>query len=137
MGVQAILGVNEKKDDTAITTPASGAAVFPGGLQVSVVTMLDVDNDHRNLESYNGIMDCINHARDNRLYESAASIAVVKPIGAAKASIREEADVADVVENDVGILIVGTERAKGGRQHFESKMRQALDVLRERGRLGA
>jgi hypothetical protein len=135
MGVQAIRAIAGKKSSTVITTPLTAAAVFPAANECSIVTMLGAGDVHRIGEVQRRVRDCINYARDYDLFTSATSIAVVVKLDEAKAAIRTETLVANIVTGDVGIAIVGSERAKGSRNILENAHRQVLDWMNEQDRL--
>lgn len=137
MGVQAIRGVLDPKLTTAFTTPATTAAVFPGADECSVVTMLAAADTHRLGEIQRQVENCINFARDEDLFDSAGSVCVLVKLDEPKASIRTEALAASVVTGDVGIMIVGSERAKGSRNILENAHKQVLDFMNEQDRLAA
>ena len=139
MGVQAIRTLTplERKEDITITAPISGAAVYPGINQISVVTMLAAADTHRNLEIINLLKDCLDYIRDENVLTSAGSISIVTTLIAGKAGIRTESIAASVVTGDVGIMIIGSERIKGSRNYFFNAHDQIIDWLREQDRLGA
>lgn len=136
MGVQAIRSVEGTKLSTIFTAPASGAAVFPGADQCSVVTMLAAADTHRLGETQRRIEDCINFARDNDLFKpGSADIAVVVKLNETRADIRTEGDPLNVVTGDVGIMMAGTEVSKGSRNILENAHKQVLDWMNEQDRL--
>ncbi len=139
MGVQAIRSLTplERKEDITITTPATALAVYPGANEISVVTMLPAADVERSLEINNTLQDVLNFIRDNNVLVGAGSVAVVTTLAGGRTAIRTEALAASVVTGDLGIMIVGSERAKGSRNYFFEAHIQIIDFLRELNRLGA
>lgn len=137
MGVQAIRAVTGQKSSVVFTAPATALAAFPAAGECSVVTMLGSGDVHRLGEIQRRIEDCINYARDNNLFTSAISIAVVVKLNESRPSIRVETLIANVVTGDVGIAIVGSERTKGSRNILENAHKQVLDWMNEENRLAA
>ena len=137
MGVQSILAINALKTTATITTPATALAVFPAAGSISVITMLGAGDLHRLGEIQRQIENCINFARDNRLFEGAgADFFVAVKLNEPKASIRTGSLIAEVVTGDVAIAMDAAQ-AVGARQFIESTFIQCLDDLNEQDRLAA
>lgn len=134
MGVQSTMTISEKISSVAATI-ATALFTFPAAGEVRIATVLPAADLHRLAEVQRCIMYCLEYARDNNLYTSAVSIAVVTTLGDGKSGVREETVVANVVTDDVGILIVGTVRDDGGNLINYEAHKQLLDWLNENNRL--
>jgi len=136
MGVQAFQFIGDKKGRTYAVV-ASGAALYPNFGEVSIVSILPAPDLHRSGEVQRAIMYCLEYARDNDLYTSAGSISVVTSLDGGKSAVRTEAIAANVVTNDVGIMITGSTRNDGGTNITYEAHRQLIDGSREDERLVA
>jgi len=136
MGVQAFQYIGDKKSRTYAVV-ASGAALYPNLGEVSIVSILPVPDLHRSGEVQRAVMYCLEYARDNDLYNSSTSISVVTTLDGGKSAVRTETVAANVVTNDVGIMIVGSTRSEGGTNINYEAHRQLIDGSREDERLVA
>lgn len=136
MGVQATMTIGHKITSAAATI-ATALFTFPAAGQVRIATVLPAADLHRLAEVKRAIMYCLEYARDNNLYTSSVSIAVVTTLNGGKKDVRTETVVANVVTDDVGILIVGSVRDDGGTLITYEANRQLLDWMNENKRLVA
>lgn len=126
MGIQATMPISGKKNAT-VATIISGGATYPPVGNVRIVSLAE---DHRAMETREGIIDCINYARDNDLHTSAGSVAIVVDINGRR-QIQVVAIASNVVDGQVGIMLVGQERSKGKTMILDNAHRQLLDWVSE------
>ena len=138
MGVQIDTPVNNKKGSTA-TTVASGAASFPTGQVVSLISFPVTGDEYRAADIQRQIENCINYAFENEIMEGApaTAIAVVTSLDGGKASIRTETTITNVITGDVGILISASVRSANEHLQIRDAYKQALDWANENDRLAA
>ena len=136
MGVEASMTIGTKTSAVAAVV-ASGAAVFPAAGKVGIVSILPAADTGRIGEVQRAINHCIDYARDNNLFRSATSIAVVTTLNGGKVAVRTETLSTNVVTNDVGIMILGAVRDGGDTNIVENAHQQLLDFMNENDRLVA
>lgn len=136
MGVQATMKIGDKVDALAVSI-LSGEATYPGTDEVRIITILAAADEHRLADIQRAVMLCIDYARDNNIYTSSGSIAIVTNLNSGKAGVRREGIATNVVTGDVGLMVGGTVRNKGGRNITDDAHKQLLDWMNEQNRLAA
>lgn len=134
MGVQCYMTIGDKKGSSAFPI-ASGGGAYPTTEEVGIISILPAADLHRLGEVQRTVMYCLEYARDNNIFISAGSIAIVTTLDAGKSGIREEGIIANVVTDEVGIMVVGSTRVDGGTLITYEAHRQLLDWMNENDRL--
>ncbi len=131
MGTQAFMNIEGKRAASSVDTP-SGTASYPNAGEVSIIFMATPLNEqHRELEMYNGIVRCLNFLRDeNKFTSTGANITVMIPIGGAQSQIVQTA-ISGVVDGNVAVALNGTVRGSGNLLSIDEAHKQLLDRVRE------
>ena len=135
MGVQATMTIGDKKG-ASFAVVASGGATYPAINQVSIVSILDGDDAERYADIERAHQICMDYAKENNLFNSAGSIAIVTTLDGGKEAVTTKNLAADVVTGDVGLMVVGSQRNKGYSNIQHEAYIQLIDAARENTRLG-
>ncbi len=134
MGTQAFMNIEGKQTASASDT-SSGTATYPNAGEVSIIFMATPLNEqHRELEMYNGIVHCLNYLRDtNKFTGIGANITAMIPIGGAQSQVVQTA-ISGVVNGNVAVALNGTVRGSGNLLSIDEAHKQLLDWVRENKR---
>jgi hypothetical protein len=137
MGMKAERILNNRKENVAITTVASGEVTSPAsGASIAIVSILEGADTQRFADIERSITRCYEYLREKNLYNSAGALAIVMNINDAKRDVIERGIMSNIVTGDVGVLITGTTRERGRTLIVESAFRQIIEFVRQEGRLG-
>ncbi len=137
MGVQASMTIEQKPKAVAINLGEPGLGTFPIAGDVSIISLPAILDEHRLADIQRAVVICLDFARDNNLFTSAVSVAVLTTLNGGKNTVRTETLASAAVTGDVGLLIVGTVRAVGDTHIVDGAHKQLLQFMREEGRLAA
>ena len=136
MGMKAERILNNRKENVAITTVASGEVTSPAAGAVAIVSILEGADTQRFADIERSMTRCYEYLREKNLYGSAGALAIVMNINDAKSDIIERGIMNTIVTGDVGVLITGSPRERGRTLIVESAFRQIIEFVRQEGRLG-
>ena len=137
MGAQATMAIGDKAKAFAINLAEGGLGTFPAANQVSIISLPATADAHRLADIQRAVVICLDFARDNNLFISAVSVAVLTTLNGGKVAVRTEALASAAIIDDVGILIVGSVRDGGDTNIVDNAHKQLLQFMREEGRLAA
>lgn len=134
MPLQATMTIGDKTTAVAATI-VSGGATYPNPNQVRIVSILPAADQHRFADIHRAVKNCLDYARDNNLFVTSGSIAIVSNLDGGKSSIRQESIAANIVTGDVGIMVLGSVRNRGSINITENAHIQLLNWMNENDRL--